>query len=87
MTGRDETIRWRDADPAVFRGAILAAVEGLGVQPLAVEKDFRGKPEHDAEQCIACAACCAFSGCGLHCASSRRVAMISSMVEVCTHRT
>ncbi|HOA26401.1 MAG TPA: nucleotidyl transferase AbiEii/AbiGii toxin family protein [Arachnia sp.] len=40
MTGRDETIRWRDADPAVFRGAILAAVEGLGVQPLAVEKDY-----------------------------------------------
>ena len=25
--------------------------------PLAVEKDMRGKPEHTAEQCIACAAC------------------------------
>ena len=25
--------------------------------PLEVEKDFRGKPEHIAEQCIACAAC------------------------------
>lgn len=25
--------------------------------PLAVEKDFRGKPEHQGEQCIACAAC------------------------------
>ncbi|TBW40324.1 4Fe-4S dicluster domain-containing protein [Siculibacillus lacustris] len=25
--------------------------------PLHVEKDFRGKPEHDPEQCIACAAC------------------------------
>ena len=25
--------------------------------PLAVEKDLRGKPEHEAEACIACAAC------------------------------
>jgi hydrogenase-4 component H len=25
--------------------------------PLKVSKDFRGKPEHDPEQCIACAAC------------------------------
>lgn len=25
--------------------------------PVKVEKDFRGKPEHNAEQCIACAAC------------------------------
>lgn len=25
--------------------------------PHKVEKDFRGKPEHNAEQCIACAAC------------------------------
>jgi hydrogenase-4 component H len=25
--------------------------------PLEVSKDFRGKPEHDAKQCIACAAC------------------------------
>ncbi|MDR3535819.1 MAG: formate hydrogenlyase complex iron-sulfur subunit [Acetobacteraceae bacterium] len=25
--------------------------------PLEVSKDFRGKPEHDAERCIACAAC------------------------------
>jgi hydrogenase-4 component H len=27
--------------------------------PLEVEKDFRGKPEHIAEKCIACAACTA----------------------------
>jgi hydrogenase-4 component H len=26
-------------------------------EPLRVSKDFRGKPEHDAGQCIACAAC------------------------------
>ena len=25
--------------------------------PMAVSKDFRGKPNHDGEQCIACAAC------------------------------
>ncbi|ABD90091.1 formate hydrogenlyase complex iron-sulfur subunit [Rhodopseudomonas palustris] len=25
--------------------------------PLEISKDFRGKPEHNAEQCIACAAC------------------------------
>jgi hydrogenase-4 component H len=25
--------------------------------PMEVSKDFRGKPDHDAEQCIACAAC------------------------------
>ncbi|SKA17433.1 formate hydrogenlyase complex iron-sulfur subunit [Consotaella salsifontis] len=25
--------------------------------PLEVSKDFRGKPEHEAEKCIACAAC------------------------------
>lgn len=25
--------------------------------PIEVSPDFRGKPEHDAEQCIACAAC------------------------------
>ena len=26
-------------------------------EPLEVCEDFRGKPEHDPEQCIACAAC------------------------------
>ena len=37
--------------------------------PYEVNRDFRGKPKYQADQCIACAACCAFSGCGLHCAS------------------
>lgn len=31
---------WRDADPELFRGTILAAAERIGVQPLAVEKDY-----------------------------------------------
>ncbi|PJJ55307.1 nucleotidyl transferase AbiEii/AbiGii toxin family protein [Compostimonas suwonensis] len=31
---------WRDDDPEVFRGTILAAAERLDVQPLAVEKDY-----------------------------------------------
>jgi len=35
----DSTL-WRDDDPEVFRGTILAAAERLGVQPLAVEKDY-----------------------------------------------
>lgn len=35
----DSTL-WRDNDPEVFRGTILAAAERLGVQPLAVEKDY-----------------------------------------------
>ncbi|MGB4779392.1 hypothetical protein [Microbacterium sp.] len=35
----DSTL-WRDDDPEVFRGTILAAAERLGVQPLAVDKDY-----------------------------------------------
>lgn len=35
----DSTL-WRDDDPEVFRATILAAAERLGVQPLAVEKDY-----------------------------------------------
>ncbi|MBX3194305.1 MAG: nucleotidyl transferase AbiEii/AbiGii toxin family protein [Microbacteriaceae bacterium] len=35
----DSTL-WRDDDPEVFRGTILAAAERIGVQPLAVEKDY-----------------------------------------------
>lgn len=31
---------WRDEDPEVFRATIDAAAEQLGVQPLAVEKDY-----------------------------------------------
>ncbi|WP_245650252.1 nucleotidyl transferase AbiEii/AbiGii toxin family protein [Millisia brevis] len=31
---------WRDDDPEVFRGTILIAAERLGVQPLAIEKDY-----------------------------------------------
>ena len=31
---------WRDPDPVVFRATILVAAERLGVQPLAVEKDY-----------------------------------------------
>ncbi|MBN9151074.1 MAG: nucleotidyl transferase AbiEii/AbiGii toxin family protein [Micrococcales bacterium] len=36
----EETTLWRDDDPGVFRDTILAAAEHLGVQPLAVEKDY-----------------------------------------------
>jgi hypothetical protein len=32
--------RWRDAEPVQFAATILAAAEQLGVQPLAVEKDY-----------------------------------------------
>jgi hydrogenase-4 component H len=39
----------------VFRSG--EATVGYPFAPLAVEKDFRGKPEHVAERCIACAAC------------------------------
>lgn len=35
-----EAALWRDDDPEVFRDTILAAAERLGVQPLAVEKDY-----------------------------------------------
>jgi hypothetical protein len=31
---------WREADPEVFRGTIVAAAERLDVLPLAVEKDY-----------------------------------------------
>ncbi len=31
---------WRDEDPATFAATILAAADQLGVQPLAVEKDY-----------------------------------------------
>jgi len=31
---------WREADPEVFRGTIVAAAEHLDVLPLAVEKDY-----------------------------------------------
>lgn len=31
---------WREAEPEVFRGAVLAAAERLDVLPLAVEKDY-----------------------------------------------
>jgi hypothetical protein len=40
MTGAPESPRWRDAEPATFAGTILAAAEQLGVQALAVEKDY-----------------------------------------------
>lgn len=33
-------VLWREDDPEVFRGTILAAAGRLGVQPLAVEKDY-----------------------------------------------
>lgn len=39
----------------VFRSG--EATVGYPFAPLEVEKDFRGKPEHVAERCIACAAC------------------------------
>lgn len=32
---------WRDDDPEVFTATIDAAAEQLGVQPIAVEKDYR----------------------------------------------
>lgn len=31
---------WRDADPETFRATIIAAAERIGIQPLAVEKDY-----------------------------------------------
>lgn len=36
----EQSALWRDADPGVFRDTVLAAAERLGVQPLAVEKDY-----------------------------------------------
>lgn len=40
-TGADGgRVPWRDADPATFSATILAAADQLGVQPLAVEKDY-----------------------------------------------
>lgn len=36
MTGR----RWRDTEPETFAATILTAADSLGVQPLAVEKDY-----------------------------------------------
>ncbi|GAB7146306.1 nucleotidyl transferase AbiEii/AbiGii toxin family protein [Mycobacterium riyadhense] len=31
---------WREDDPEIFAATIVAAAEQLGVQPLAVEKDY-----------------------------------------------
>ncbi len=31
--------------------------ESYPLQPIAVDKNFRGKPEHNPQQCIGCAAC------------------------------
>jgi len=33
------------------------ATESYPLQPLAVDPNFRGKPEHNPQQCIGCAAC------------------------------
>lgn len=38
--GVSRTRLWREAEPSTFEATILAAAEQLGVQPLAVEKDY-----------------------------------------------
>lgn len=33
------------------------ATSSYPLEPIAVDKNFRGKPEHNPQQCIGCAAC------------------------------
>lgn len=37
---RSSLPRWRDEDPGTFRATLLVAAEQLGIQPLAVQKDY-----------------------------------------------